>query len=69
MKLVMLFAALVTVALAVPAQAAFKCKEDGKIIYQDAPCDGEGHRVDTSGGVNYQSSQAPRQHTRSRITR
>jgi hypothetical protein len=56
-------------ALAVPAHAAFKCKEDGKIVYQDAPCDGEGAKVDTSGGLNNQAGKTRTQRSRSRITR
>jgi len=55
-------------AMALPAQAAFKCKEDGKTVYQDAPCEGEGHKVDTSSRIDYKPSHGPRQRSRSTST-
>lgn len=69
MKSVMLSVALVALALTVPAHAAYKCKEDGKVVYQDAPCDGEGAKVDTSGGLSNQAGTTRSQRSRSRITR
>lgn len=69
MKPMMLYAVLAALTPILPAQAAYRCTEAGKTVYQDAPCEGEGRKVDTTGGINYKPSNAPRQHSRSTSTR
>jgi hypothetical protein len=68
MKTLLLSVLIALLTLVFPAQAAFKCKEDGKTVYQDAPCEGEGHKVDTSSRIDYKPNSGPRQRSRSTST-